>query len=160
MQIIDGKPVVVPTDPPGVVDHPFHIHVNPFQIVEFFDPNQVLPGTNTYKYVFIQSGQQPPNLLSGQCLLYYDKPDTWRPCDSGPKTDLIWWDVFAIPSARAVFINNNTQSVTVPGYFKMRSRFVDYAGQYVMHCHILAHEDRGMMTVVEVVPFTTPYSHQ
>jgi FtsP/CotA-like multicopper oxidase with cupredoxin domain len=160
VQIIDGKPVVVNTDPPGVVDHPFHIHVNPFQIVEFFDPNQVLPGTNTYKYVFIQSGQQPPNLLSGQCLLYYDKPDTWKPCDSGPKTDLIWWDVFAIPSARAVFINNNTQSVTVPGYFKMRSRFVDYAGQYVMHCHILAHEDRGMMTVVEVVPFTTPYSHQ
>jgi FtsP/CotA-like multicopper oxidase with cupredoxin domain len=50
--------------------------------------------------------------------------------------------------------------VTVPGYFKMRSRFVDYAGQYVLHCHILAHEDRGMMTVVEVVPFTTPYSHQ
>jgi FtsP/CotA-like multicopper oxidase with cupredoxin domain len=160
VQIIDGKPVVVKTDPPGVVDHPFHIHVNPFQIVEFFDPNQVLPGTNTYKYVFIQSGQQPPNLFTGQCLLYYDKPDTWKPCDSGPKTDLIWWDVFAIPSARAVFINNNTQSVTVPGYFKMRSRFVDYAGQYVMHCHILAHEDRGMMTVVEVVPFTTPYSHQ
>jgi len=28
----------------------------------------------------------------------------------------------------------------------MRSRFVDYTGQYVMHCHILAHEDRGMMT--------------
>jgi FtsP/CotA-like multicopper oxidase with cupredoxin domain len=160
VQIIDGKPVVVKTDPPGVVDHPFHIHVNPFQIVDFFDPNQVLPGTNTYKYVFIQSGQQPPNLLTGQCLLYYDKPDTWKPCDSGPKTDLIWWDVFAIPSARAVFINNNKQSVTVPGYFKMRSRFVDYAGQYVMHCHILAHEDRGMMTVVEVVPFTTPYSHQ
>jgi FtsP/CotA-like multicopper oxidase with cupredoxin domain len=59
-----------------------------------------------------------------------------------------------------VFYNNNTQEVTVPGYFKMRSRFVDYAGQYVLHCHILAHEDRGMMTVVEVVPFTTPYSHQ
>jgi FtsP/CotA-like multicopper oxidase with cupredoxin domain len=48
----------------------------------------------------------------------------------------------------------------VPGYFKMRSRFADYSGQYVMHCHILAHEDRGMMSVVEVVPFTTPYSHQ
>jgi len=29
-----------------------------------------------------------------------------------------------------------------------------------MHCHILAHEDRGMMTVVEVVPFKTAYSHQ
>jgi FtsP/CotA-like multicopper oxidase with cupredoxin domain len=48
----------------------------------------------------------------------------------------------------------------VPGYFKMRSRFVDYTGQYVIHCHILAHEDRGMMTIVEVVPFTTAYSHK
>ena len=42
----------------------------------------------------------------------------------------------------------------------MRSRFVDFTGTYVIHCHILAHEDRGMMTVVEVVPFTTPYSHR
>jgi FtsP/CotA-like multicopper oxidase with cupredoxin domain len=156
----NGKTFVTTTDPPGVVDHPFHIHINPFQIVDFFDPNQVLPGTSTYKYVFIQSGTQPPNLLPGQCLLYYDKPDTWKPCDPLPKTNLIWWDVFAIPSARAVFYNNNTQSVTVPGYFKMRSRFVDFKGQYVLHCHILAHEDRGMMTVVEVVPYTTPYSHQ
>jgi len=152
---------VVKTDPPGIVDHPFHIHINPFQIVEFFDPNELLPGTSTYKYVFVLSTQLPlPLLQPGQCLLFYDKPETWKPCTSAPKTNLIWWDVFMIPSARAVFINNNSQSITVPGYFKMRSRFVDYVGQYVLHCHILAHEDRGMMTVVEVVPFTTAYSHQ
>ena len=24
------------------VDHPFHIHVNPFQVVEIFDPNELL----------------------------------------------------------------------------------------------------------------------
>jgi FtsP/CotA-like multicopper oxidase with cupredoxin domain len=29
----------------------------------------------------------------------------------------------------------------------------------VLHCHILAHEDRGMMTVVEVAPLQTPFSH-
>jgi FtsP/CotA-like multicopper oxidase with cupredoxin domain len=157
----NGK--VVPTDPPGVVDHPFHIHINPFQVVEFFDPNEVIvvSGKPLPKYVFAASTQRPlPLIQPGQCLLFYDKPDTWKPCQAAPKTNLIWWDVFAIPSARAVFINNNTQSVTVPGYFKMRSRFVDFTGQYVMHCHILAHEDRGMMTVVEVVPFTTAYSHQ
>ena len=33
----------------------------------------------------------------------------------------------------------------------MRSRFVDYPGLYVMHCHILIHEDRGMMFSVEVI---------
>ena len=36
--------VVSPTDPPGVVDHPFHIHINPFQITELFDPNEVIAG--------------------------------------------------------------------------------------------------------------------
>ena len=49
--------------------------------------------------------------------------------------------------------------MVIPGYFKMRSRFVDFAGFYVIHCHILAHEDRGMMTVVEVAPSQSPYSH-
>ena len=34
------------TDPLGVVDHPFHIHINPFQITELFDPNEVIPGTS------------------------------------------------------------------------------------------------------------------
>jgi FtsP/CotA-like multicopper oxidase with cupredoxin domain len=53
--------------------------------------------------------------------------------------------VFAIPSSR------NDAGPTIPGYFKMRSRFVDYPGLYVMHCHILIHEDRGMMFSVEVV---------
>ena len=52
-----------------------------------------------------------------------------------------------------------TTTINIPGYFKMRSRFVDYAGFYVIHCHILAHEDRGMMTVVEVAPSQSPYSH-
>ena len=153
---------VTTTDPPGVVDHPFHIHINPFQVVELFDPNEVLPGTATYKYVFTAASglPPPPPLLPGQCLLDLDKPETWKPCEPAPKIDLIWWDVFAIPSARAVFTNGDTQSKTVPGYFKMRSRFVDFSGQYVIHCHILAHEDRGMMTVVEVVPFTTAYSHK
>ena len=41
-------------------------------------------------------------------------------------------------------------NVVIPGYFKMRSRFVDYGGAYVIHCHILAHEDRGMMVQVNL----------
>ena len=131
-----------------IVDHPFHIHINPFQISEVFDPNEVLPGTSTFKYIF--SGKP----AKGQCLLDINKPETWKPCTPAPKTNLIWWDVFPIPSARMV------GKTVVPGYFKMRSRFVDYTGQWVTHCHILAHEDRGMMTIVEVVPFTTPYSHK
>jgi FtsP/CotA-like multicopper oxidase with cupredoxin domain len=169
----------VTTDPPGVVDHPFHIHINPFQITEVFDPNEVLTNPTTgapiinpnsdpdptkqtpyYKYVF----DQQPVTVDGatQCMLKLADPTSWKPCDSFPKTNLIWWDVFPIPTARAAFTGTapNQQVTVVPGYFKMRSRFVDYSGQYVIHCHILAHEDRGMMTIVEVVPFTTAYSHK
>jgi len=36
------------------------------------------------------------------------------------------------------------------GEFTFRSRFLDYTGKFVFHCHILQHEDGGMMQVVEV----------
>jgi len=45
---------------------------------------------------------------------------------------------------------NPVCTVTIPGYYKMRSRFVDFPGQFVLHCHILTHEDRGMMELIEV----------
>ncbi len=169
-----------------IVSHPFHIHINPFQIVEVFSPNDPLidpktgkapidpktgkpyidPQTNKVatKYAFHRN-----NLAPGQCYLDPDDPATWKPC--GPraaKKDLIWWDVFPIPSGYAPTTdaakkiplkNKKGEPVRVPGYFKMRSRFVDYTGFYVLHCHILAHEDRGMMTIVEVAPSRTPYSH-
>ena len=154
--------VVVATDPPGVVDHPFHIHINPFQITEFFDPNQFVPDPSTNNDLvpkYVTGGKYNKDV---QCLLDINDPTTWKDCHNTPQPNRIWWDVFAIPSARAVFTTSGTKitQTTIPGYFKMRSRFVDFTGQYVLHCHILAHEDRGMMTVVEVVPFTTAYSHK
>jgi FtsP/CotA-like multicopper oxidase with cupredoxin domain len=50
-------------------------------------------------------------------------------------------------------------TAVIPGYFKMRSRFVDYPGSYVFHCHILVHEDRGMMFTVEVQPLNEVNHH-
>ncbi len=37
------------------------------------------------------------------------------------------------------------------GRVVFRSRFVDFEGEYVNHCHILLHEDHGMMQRVTVV---------
>ena len=37
---------------------------------------------------------------------------------------------------------------------KLRTRYVRYVGRFVLHCHILPHEDLGMMQQVEVVPPT------
>jgi FtsP/CotA-like multicopper oxidase with cupredoxin domain len=129
------------------ISHPFHIHINPFQVVEVFDPNATVAGSNTP--VYITSGTPG----TGQCLIDTTKPETWKPCANVPPPPNIWWDVFSIPSGAIM----NGQKI--PGYFKMRSRFVDYAGYYVLHCHILAHEDRGMMTVVYVTPLQPPFSH-
>jgi suppressor of ftsI len=34
----------------------------------------------------------------------------------------------------------------------IRMRFADFDGKFVYHCHILSHEDFGMMATVDVVP--------
>jgi len=37
------------------------------------------------------------------------------------------------------------------GEITIRTRFKDFSGKFVYHCHILGHEDLGMMGVVEVI---------
>ena len=36
--------------------------------------------------------------------------------------------------------------------FTFETNFVDFTGRFVDHCHIVSHEDLGMMEIVEVVP--------
>ena len=141
------------TNATASISHPFHIHINPFQLVEIFNPNDdVVPNPNKAqgqpptlpKYVFTDQGLAP-----GQCYLNPNDKTTWRPCTpSAMPTPRVWWDVFPIPAG----IQAPNNGPLIPGYFKMRSRFVDYPGYYVLHCHILAHEDRGMMATVSVTP--------
>jgi FtsP/CotA-like multicopper oxidase with cupredoxin domain len=142
---------------PANIDHPFHIHINPFQVTEVFDPNEMITDPATQKpvnkYVFSPSDKT----VSGQCVLDPNSPESCHPCSTVSQPYRIWWDVFPIPSGRQISVFG--RNVIVPGYFKMRSRFVDYPGLFVLHCHILAHEDRGMMTVVEVRPRALPYAH-
>ena len=38
----------------------------------------------------------------------------------------------------------------MPGTVVVRMSFRTYTGPYVFHCHILAHEDNGMMANVNV----------
>ncbi|MEA2754416.1 MAG: hypothetical protein QOJ54_705, partial [Aliidongia sp.] len=100
-------------------------------------------------------------LKPGQCWINPNDQTTWKQCAQassrypGSKTN-IWWDVFPIPAATS-FPPPPAQgkptppgAILIPGYFKLRSRFVDYPGSYVVHCHILAHEDRGMMVQVNL----------
>lgn len=38
-----------------------------------------------------------------------------------------------------------------PGTVVIRQKFTDFTGRFVFHCHILFHEDNGMMAPVRVV---------
>lgn len=95
------------------VAHPFHIHINPFQIVRIETPT----AQNRYS--------------------------VYR-----PTKDFIWQDVIAIPAGK---ISADGKKIT-PGKVVIRQTYLDFTGTYVLHCHILAHEDRGMMQLVRVVP--------
>jgi FtsP/CotA-like multicopper oxidase with cupredoxin domain len=111
-----------------IVPHPFHIHVNPFQVVEIFDPNE------------------------GGIKRKWDKFGVWQ-------------DVIAIPSALKdtttgkLLIDPDTGVAKTPGYLRIRTKFVDFTGSFVLHCHILAHEDRGMMQLVRVISGKTTLRH-
>ena len=96
--------------------HPFHIHINPFQVLRIDTPT----GREQYSQ--------------------------YRPV-----SDFVWQDVIAIPPA--VISTNADGQVTniTPGRVTIRQTYVDFIGTYVLHCHILAHEDRGMMQLVRVV---------
>jgi FtsP/CotA-like multicopper oxidase with cupredoxin domain len=136
---------------PDWVAHPFHIHVNPFQVVEVFDPNQTVvnaSGETLQKYIT----EAPTDANKDyQCQIIPADRTTWFDCHNALADDTvprIWWDVLPIPSPKQFTVG--TKKLLVAGHFRMRSRFVDFPGQYVIHCHILAHEDRGMMALVEL----------
>lgn len=76
---------------PDLMDHPFHLHVNPFQVIS-------------------RNGQ----------------PEPYR----------VWKDTVLVKGGETV---------------RIRIPFRDFAGKTVYHCHILDHEDLGMMGNVEIV---------
>jgi suppressor of ftsI len=45
----------------------------------------------------------------------------------------------------------DTANVPARGRIVVRIPFTDYTGRTVLHCHILNHEDKGMMAVLEIV---------
>jgi FtsP/CotA-like multicopper oxidase with cupredoxin domain len=95
-------------------EHPIHVHVNDFQVVEYFDPTTGLR--------------------------------------TGP-------DQFAIDNANAPAPTmHGDESVIQPGILTIRTRFDEYTGTYVMHCHRLNHEDNGLMALINVIPAVSIYA--
>jgi FtsP/CotA-like multicopper oxidase with cupredoxin domain len=89
-----------------VASHPFHIHVNPFQVARILDPSGKdvsVPGSGDPDYAGTQG---------------------------------IWKDTLWVKTGYQLFV---------------RTRYQRYIGEYVLHCHILDHEDQGMMQNINVV---------
>lgn len=233
--------------------HPFHIHINPFQVIEVFNPQDTntlacinpldpttwrpcspiagpfvwwdvfaipvatpitigplspslpapvcTPSTATICTITFASASAAPPVLqpycvgSTQCAITINIAPFQKDCVSGnqcpvnpslslgvqctafvpstpptanPPAAIACWTSAALPSPLPAALQSYVQcttgaaptcTLTIPGHFTMRTRFSDYTGQYVLHCHILAHEDRGMMELIEVVPNTTMQHH-
>jgi FtsP/CotA-like multicopper oxidase with cupredoxin domain len=92
----DPQPITMAMPLASPIQHPVHLHVNPFQVRTALDGR--LPGT----------------------------PYVWQ--------DVMGLDIPGDQDGNAT----------------MRTSFLEFAGEFVMHCHILGHEDRGMMQNLEV----------
>lgn len=112
----------------GSIGHPFHIHVNPFQIIQIYKPDG--------KPVVDANG----NCTDGADTQYCDQIGVWRD---------------------TLFTKNNNFNPTGIGDPKkgtngykiiMRTRYERYIGDFVLHCHILDHEDQGMMQNIRIAP--------
>jgi FtsP/CotA-like multicopper oxidase with cupredoxin domain len=104
------------------VSHPYHIHVNPFQIVKILDPN----GKDV----------SAPGAVD-------DAGGTVDPEYPGLKG--VWKDTLWVKSLiPQVAFPNGVYTLVI------RTRYQRYIGEYVLHCHILDHEDQGMMQNVRI----------
>jgi FtsP/CotA-like multicopper oxidase with cupredoxin domain len=95
-------------------EHPIHIHVNDFQVTNYFDPTT--------------------GLRTG--------PEMWGVDNAN------------VPAPTL----GEGEGVVQQGTLSLRTKFEDYAGLFVMHCHRLNHEDNGLMTLVNVIPAASTYA--
>lgn len=92
----------------NALGHPFHIHVNPFQIQRIIknatNVDVSLPGaTDDAQYAGLKG---------------------------------VWKDTLFVKVGYTAYV---------------RTRYQRYIGDFVLHCHILDHEDQGMMQNVRIV---------
>ncbi len=119
----------------GSIGHPFHIHVNPFQIIQIYKPP-----TKGSKLPY----GDPVVDKNGKCTDYDSKGnlDT-QYCDQIG----VWRDTLFVKNP-ALDFTGLTRGYTII----MRTRYERYIGDFVLHCHILDHEDQGMMQNIRIAP--------
>ena len=109
--------------------HPHHVHVNPFQVVSILDPQ-------------------------GRDVSGLDTPDTAGASGGVADTQYrgmkgTWRDTLFIKSLP-------TQGTAGQYTVTVRTQYNRYWGDFVLHCHILDHEDEGMMQKVRIYDPANP----
>ena len=115
--------------------HPFHIHVNDYQVKH---SDNELPNKRTLEDV---------TQLNSSGYHYVDKDGVTH------KKDPLVGEFVPIDEA----LDSSTSSdVYTTGYndTTIRMLYQDFLGTFVHHCHLLEHEDAGMMQVVSVIENT------
>ncbi|WP_094022536.1 multicopper oxidase family protein [Maliponia aquimaris] len=109
------------------VSHPFHIHVNPFQILEILDPNgRDVSAAGAVDDCCTQPGEAPDPQFAG--------------------LKGVWKDTLWVKNAGAM-----PDGTPARYTMRVRTQYRRYIGEFVLHCHILDHEDQGMMQNIEIV---------
>jgi L-ascorbate oxidase len=110
------------------VSHPYHIHVNPFQVVKIIAPDG-------------KTDVSAPGAVDN-----FGRDQNGNPVidPQYPGLKGVWKDT--------LFIKNVAPSGGPSGEYTVvvRTRYERYIGDFVLHCHILDHEDQGMMENIRI----------
>jgi FtsP/CotA-like multicopper oxidase with cupredoxin domain len=124
------------------------IPVDNVRVTTFEEPNEP-------PYVAIDGKQFDPNRVDQTVKLGATEEWVIRNTSSHWHPFHIHVNDFQVISRDGVAIDphgyEDTVSLPPNSETVVRMRFLDYPGKFVYHCHILFHEDAGMMAVVEVV---------
>lgn len=138
--------------------HPFHIHINPFQLLEqgsIVDGKQV--PVEQYDPPIWQDTIALPSvngcwgINAGPIWNNYDAQQKCPTVCQEQGTNWTWKGNWVTIKANEMSVCQCCTTNNSNGYVKIRQEPLDFTGEYVLHCHILGHEDRGMMQNVQTV---------
>jgi FtsP/CotA-like multicopper oxidase with cupredoxin domain len=111
--------------------HIFHIHVNPFEVMDVTTTD----ASGNQISIYDKNGHCNPTIVSGDqqqlANQYCGMYHTFRD---------------------TIIVENNYQ-------IHIRTTYDRYIGEFVLHCHILDHEDAGMMANISIVPDMSAPGH-
>lgn len=134
--------------PSKYIGHPFHIHINDYQVKN--SDTELIDKRNLEDVTMVNSsGWKAYNNNSGQIDQAEPFRGDFHSIEEATNPEVIEKEGIGYNSSGYADLGTwgaNSQTI--------RMLFQDYLGTYVFHCHILPHEDAGMMQVLTVVENT------